>query len=82
MEKFFFWPLTVSCAEFCHDDRLRCRGLPGSWVMTTVFTAMKSLAIVMTTVLMAINLQINEKSAFYLQKEEYLNSFIAKSTNC
>ena len=50
--------------------------------MTTVFTAMKSLAIVMTTVLMAINLQINEKSAFYLQKEEYLNSFIAKSTNC
>jgi len=82
MEKFFFWPLTVSCAEFCHDDRLRCRGLPGSWGMTTVFTAMKSLAIVMTTVLMAINLQINEKSAFYLQKEEYLNSFIAKSTNC
>ncbi|HAY60476.1 hypothetical protein DW784_01820 [Parabacteroides merdae] len=36
----------------------------------------------MTTVFMVIDRQINGKSTFYIQKEEYLNSFIARPANC
>ncbi|WP_075966768.1 hypothetical protein [Parabacteroides massiliensis] len=69
VEKVFSRLLTVSCAEFWHDDRLRCCGLPCSWGMTTVFTAMKSLVVAMTTVFMVIERQIKRKSTFSLYKE-------------
>ncbi|WP_298548195.1 hypothetical protein [uncultured Parabacteroides sp.] len=45
----------MRCAEIYRDDRLCCRELPGSWVTTTVFVAMKSLVMAMTTVFVVIN---------------------------
>ena len=57
--KAFFCFSPVRCAGLSHDDRLRCHGLPRSWVVTTVFRVMKSLVRAMKTVVMPAKGQIS-----------------------
>jgi len=52
---------SMRCAELFHDDRLRCRELPCSWVVTTVFVAMKPIFKAIKTVVAAEGWQIDEK---------------------
>lgn len=70
--KAFFCFSPVRCAGLSHDDRLRCHGLPRSWVVTTVFRVMKSLVRAMKTVVMEKDRQINEKSVVLPIEEECL----------
>ena len=72
-EKSFFSLSAVRCAELSHDDRLRRRELPGSWVMTTVFMAAKSIFTAIKTVVIPEKRQIDEKDPFLLSKNKLLN---------
>ena len=74
--------VSVRCAENSNDDRLRCRELPGPWVMTTVFMATKSIFMAIKTVIIAENRQKYEKWSVLPSKKRYPNFFIIKSDNC
>lgn len=50
MTNVFFRVSSVRCAVHFADDRLHCREVPESPVMTTVFMAIKSLLVAMKTV--------------------------------
>ena len=82
MSKLFFRFSAVRCAELSHDDRLRCREVPMSWVVTTVFMAIKSVLIAMKTVVVRKSRQINAKWSVLPSKTKRPNLFISKSADC